>query len=198
MNRARGLAARVIAVLQRLRVLRAARVLVLAAALTAVPGCQAPTSPTQALSGQFGLLPGNYTLTFYVPKGEAGKNVICVDENQVPDTASIPVTVVLADNVYRVTPVGDANIRFQLLLEMSGPTTVYGPVLGQARDPATGVVVTVSPPVDPMYPTSGDAMLSGLMASRTFVAGVVYGSVQFSLDGAARWCQPNNWYLKAR
>jgi hypothetical protein len=36
------------------------------------------------------------------------------------------------------------------------------------------------------------------MASRTFVAGVVYGSVQFSLDGAARWCQPNNWYLKAR
>jgi hypothetical protein len=81
---------------------------------------------------------------------------------------------------------------------MSGPTTVYGPVLGQARDPATGVVVTVSPPVDPLYPTSGDAMLSGLMASRTFVAGVVYGSVQFSLDGAARWCQPNNWYLKPR
>ena len=167
-------------------------------ATLAAGGCSAPTSPTQALSGQFGLLPGNYTLTFYVPKGEAGKNVICVDENQVPDTASIPVTVVLADNVYRVTPVGDANIRFQLLLEMSGPTTVYGPVLGQARDPATGVVVTVSPPVDPLYPTSGDAMLSGLMGSRTFVAGVVYGSVQFSLDGAARWCQPNNWYLKPR
>ena len=167
-------------------------------ATMAAPGCQSPTSPTQALSGQFGLLPGNYTLTFYVPKGEAGKNVICVDENQVPDTASIPVTVVLADNIYRVTPVGDANIRFQLLLEMSGPTTVYGPVLGQARDPATGVVVTISPPIDPNYPTSGDAMLSGLMASRTFVAGVVYGSVQFSLDGAARWCQPNNWYLKPR
>jgi hypothetical protein len=198
MNRARSLAAHVIAVLRRARALHAASVSVLAAAMTAMPGCQAPTSPTQALSGQFGLLPGNYTLTFYVPKGEAGKHVICVDENQVPDTASIPVTVVLADNVYRVTPVGDANIRFQLLLEMSGPTTVYGPVLGQARDPATGVVVTVSPPLDPMYPTSGDAMLSGLMASRTFVAGVVYGSVQFSLDGAARWCQPNNWYLKAR
>ena len=177
---------------------RAACRAILLAALFAGPGCQAPTSPTQALSGQFGLLPGNYTLTFYVPKGEAGKNVICVDDNQVPDTASIPVTVVLADNIYRVTPVGDANIRFQLLLEMSGPTTVYGPVLGQARDPVTGVVVTVSPPVDPNFPTSGDAMLSGLMGSRTFVAGVVYGSVQFSLDGAARWCQPNSWYLKPR
>jgi hypothetical protein len=182
----------------RTRVRLAGRSLVALAAVLAASGCSAPTSPTQALSGQFGLLPGNYMLTFYVPKGEAGKNVICVDENQVPDTASIPVTVLLADNVYRVTPVGDANIRFQLLLEMSGPTTVYGPVLGQARDPVTGVVVTVSPPLDPMYPTSGDAMLSGLMASRTFVAGVVYGSVQFSLDGAARWCQPNNWYLKAR
>ena len=171
---------------------------VMLGAMMAAAGCQSPTSPTQALSGQFGLLPGNYTLTFYVPTGEAGKNVICVDDNQVPDTASIPVTVVLADNIYRVTPVGDANIRFQLLLEMSGPTTVYGPVLGQARDPVTGVVVTVSPPVDPNYPTSGDAMLSGLMASRTFVAGVVYGSVQFSLNGAARWCQPNHWYLKPR
>lgn len=178
--------------------LTGARRLVLLAAMTAVTACASPVSPTQALSDQFGLLPGNYTLTFYVPKGEAGKHVICVDENQVPDTASIPVTVVLADNIYRVTPVGDANIRFQLLLEMSGPTTVYGPVLGQARDPVTGVVVTVSPPVDPLYPTSGDAMLSGLMASRTFVAGAVYGSVQFSLDGAARWCQPNNWYLKQR
>ncbi len=169
----------------------------LAAMLVAL-GCVSPTSPTQALSGQYGLVPGNYTLTFYVPKGEAGKNVICVEQNAVPDTASIPVTVVLADSVYRVTPVGEANIRFQLLLEMSGPTTVYGPVLGQARDPLTGVVVTVSPPIDPNAPTSGDAMLSGLMASRTFVAGVVYGSVQFSLGGVARWCTPNNWILRPR
>jgi hypothetical protein len=111
---------------------------------------------------------------------------------------SIPVTLVLADDIYRVTPVGDANIRFQLLLEMSGPTTVYGPVLGQARDPETGVVITISPPTTPNLPTSGDAMLSGLMASRNFVAGVVYGSVQFSLNGAARWCTPNNWILKPR
>ncbi len=176
----------------------AGRTIAALAALLAASACSAPASPTQALSGQFGLLPGNYTLTFYVPKGEAGKHVICVDDNHVPDTASIPVTVVLADRVYRVTPVGDANLRFQLLLEMSGPTMVYGPVLGQARDPATGVVVTVSPPLDPNYPTSGDAMLSGLLASRTFAAGSVYGSVQFALDGAARWCQPNNWYLKPR
>ena len=99
----------------------------------AVFGCATPTSPTQALSGQFGLLPGNYTLTFYVPKGEAGKNVICVDDNQVPDTASIPVVLSLQDGIYRVTPSGDTNLRFQLLMEMSGPTTIYGPILGQAR-----------------------------------------------------------------
>jgi hypothetical protein len=163
------------------------------------PGCAGtPVSPTGALSGQFGLIPGEYTLVVYVPKGEAGKHVICVDDNSVPDSVSIPVTLVLADDIYRVTPVGDANIRFQLLLQMSGPTTVYGPVLGQARDPSSGVVVTISPPIDPNYPTQGDAMLSGLMASRNFVAGMVYGSVQFSLDGAARWCSPNSWILKPR
>ena len=167
--------------------------------LLAAIGCSAtPASPTKALSGQFGLLPGEYTLVVYVPKGESGKHVICVDDNSVPDTVSIPVTLVLADDIYRVTPVGDADMRLQLLLQMSGPTTVYGPVLGQARDPVTGVVVTISPPTDTTRLTSGDAMLSGLMASRNFVAGVVYGSVQFSLDGAARWCTPNNWILKPR
>ena len=102
-----------------------------------------------------------------MPHGEAGKHVICVDDNDVPDTASIPVTLALLDGVYHVTPVGDTNLRFQLLLQVIGPTTIYGPVLGQARDPATGVVVTISPPVDPYYPTQGDATLSGLLAPGT-------------------------------
>ena len=175
------------------------RLLAASAALLMAIGCSAtPVSPSQAISGQYGLLPGDYMLTVYVPKGDAGRNVICVDDNQVPDTASIPVTLVLLDGIYRVTPVGDANIRFQLMLQMSGATTIYGPVLGQARDPATGVMITISPPVDPNYPTQGDAMLSGLLASRTFAAGGIYGSVQFSLDGAARWCTPNNWVLRPR
>jgi hypothetical protein len=170
-----------------------------AAVLLIALGCSGtPVSPSKALSGQFGLLPGEYTLTVYVPKGEAGKNVICVDDNNVPDTATIPVTLALVDGIYRVTPVGDANIRFQLLLQMAGATTIYGPVLGQARDPVTGVVLTISPPIDPNYPTQGDAMLSGLLASRNFAAGAVYGSVQFSLNGAARWCNPNNWILRPR
>jgi hypothetical protein len=81
---------------------------------------------------------------------------------------------------------------------MMGPTTIYGPVLGQARDPDTGVVVTISPPVDPNYPTQGDATFSGLLASRNFAAGNVYGSVQFALSGAARWCTPNSWILRPR
>ena len=178
---------------------RRRQLLAASAALLMALGCSGtPVSPSPALAGQFGLLPGNYTLTVYVPRGEAGKNVICVDDNQVPGTASIPVTLVLIDGIYRVTPVGDANIRFQLMLQMSGATTIYGPVLGQARDPETGVVITISPPVDPNYPTQGDAMFSGLLASRTFAAGGVYGSVQFSLDGAARWCNPNNWILRPR
>ena len=162
-------------------------------------GCSGtPVSPSPALAGQYGLLPGDYMLTVYVPTGEAGKHVICVDDNNVPGTASIPVTLTLLDGIYRVTPVGDANIRFQLMMQMSGPTTIYGPVLGQARDPVTGVMITISPPIDPNYPTQGDAMLSGLLAARNFAAGAVYGSVQFSLDGAARWCNPNNWILKPR
>lgn len=162
-------------------------------------GCSAiPASPSKGVSEQYGLLPGDYTLTVYVPKGEAGKHVICVDGSNVPDTASIPVTLVLLNGVYRVTPVGDANLRLQLLLQMAGPTAIYGPVLGQARDPVTGVMVTISPPVNPYYATSGDAMLSGLLASRNFAAGGISGSVQFSLSGAARWCDTNNWILRPR
>jgi len=170
-----------------------------AVAVLMMLGCSGtPVSPSEAISEQFGLVPGDYMLTVYVPHGDAGRSVICVDDNQVPDTASIPVTLVLMDGIYRVTPVGDANIRFQLLLQMSGARTIYGPVLGQARDPVTGVVITISPPIDPNYPVQGDAMLSGLLASRNFAAGGVYGSVQFSLDGAARWCNPNNWILRPR
>jgi len=170
-----------------------------AAMLLLALGCSGtPVSPSKAVTEQYGLLPGDYTLTVYVPKGAAGKHVICVDDNNVPDTASIPVALVLLDGIYRVTPVGDANIRFQLLLQMAGPTAIYGPVLGQARDPVTGVMVTISPPVNPYYATSGDAMLSGLLASRNFAAGGINGSVQFSLSGAARWCDTNNWILKPR
>ncbi|MGE5200199.1 MAG: hypothetical protein ACM3H9_11205, partial [Rhodospirillaceae bacterium] len=125
---------------------RARALLATSAALLAAIGCSGtPVAPSQAIAGQYGLLPGDYTLTVYVPKGDAGRNVICVDDNQVPDTASIPVTLVLLDGVYRVTPVGDANVRFQLMLQMSGATTIYGPVLGQARDPITGVLITISP-----------------------------------------------------
>jgi len=170
-----------------------------AALLLTALGCSGtPVSPSPALAGQFGLLPGDYTLTLYVPRGEAGKHVICVEDNDVPDTASIPVTLALLDGIYRVTPVGDTNLRFQLLLQLIGPTTIYGPVLGQARDPVSGVVVTISPPIDPNYPTQGDAMLSGLLASRNFAAGGINGSVQFSLDGRARWCSANNWILRPR
>ena len=49
------------------------------------------------------------------------------------------------DGIYRVTPVDGANIRFQLMLQMAGATAIYGPVLGQARDPVTGVVISISP-----------------------------------------------------
>ena len=178
---------------------RRLRLLAPAARMLAALGCSGtPVSPSDALSEQFGLVPGDYMLTVYVPHGEAGKAVLCVDDNRVPDTASIPVTLALVHNIYYVTTVGDANIRFQLLLQMSGSRTIYGPVLGQARDPVTGVVITISPPIDPNYPTQGDAMLSGLLTARNFAAGGVYGSVQFSLDGAARWCSPNNWILRPR
>jgi hypothetical protein len=71
-------------------------------------------------------------------------------------------------------------------------------VLGQARDPQTGVVVTISPLYSASSPTQGDAMLEGTLASRNFGAGLVNGSVQFSVGGAARWCSSNYWILQPR
>ena len=72
-----------------------------------------------------------------------------------PDTASIPVTLALLDGIYRVTPVGDTNLRFQFLLPDVRADDNLRPVLGQARDPVTGVLVTISPPVDPYYRDAG-------------------------------------------
>lgn len=161
-------------------------------------GCSGGASPTRLPSGPFGLAAGNYTLTVYVPKGAAGAHVICVEENAVADTASIPVVVSAIGNIWRITPVGDANLGLTALLQLSGPTVVFGPVLGQARDPQTGVVVAISPMYNANNPTQGDALLEGTLASRNFAAGLVNGSVQFSIGGAARWCSPNYWILRPR
>jgi hypothetical protein len=166
--------------------------------LAASAACSDVASPTRVPSGPLGLLAGDYTLTVYVPKGTAGEHVICVEKSAVADTASIPVVVNAIGNIWRITPVGDANLGLVALLQLSGPTAVFGPVLGQARDPLTGVVVSISPLYSAYTPTQGDALLEGTLASRNFAAGIVNGSVQFAVGGAARWCSPNYWILRPR
>jgi hypothetical protein len=172
----------------------ATAILLLAAA---VNSCT-PTSPSAWAASPYSLLAGDYTLVVYVPKGDAGKYVICVAENDVPDTVSVPVTVTAITGGWRVTPATDADLGLVALLQMADPTTIYGPILGQARDPGTGVVVTITPSIDPYSPTQSDATLEGTMSSRAFAAGSVSGSVQFSLGGKARWCTPNRWILHPR
>ncbi len=185
-------AARVASRIRRVR--RATAALLFAAAANSCT----PTSPTAWSTGPTSLLAGNYTLVVYVPKGDAGKYVICVAENDVPDTASVPVTVTAITGGWRVTPVGDSDLGLVALLQMADPTTIFGPIFGQARDPGTGVVVTITPSIDAYSPTQSDAMLEGTMSSRAFAAGSVSGSVQFSLGGKARWCSPNRWILHPR
>ena len=168
------------------------------AVIATIAGCSGVASPSRVPSGPTGLIAGNYTLTVYVPKGAAGEHVICVQENAVPDTASIPVVVNVIGGGWRITPVGEADLGMVALLQLFGPTVVSGPVLGQARDPQTGVVVSISPLYSASSPTQGDAMLEGTLASRNFAAGLVNGSVQFAVGGAARWCSPNYWILRPR
>jgi len=176
------------------RVSGATAILGLAAA---VNSCT-PTSPSAWAASPYSLLAGDYTLVVYVPKGDAGKYVICVEDNEVPDTVSVPVTVTAITGGWRVKPAGDADLGLVALLQMADPTTIYGPIFGQARDPATGVAVTISPSIDPYSPTQSDAMLGGTMYNRAFAAGSIAGSVQFSLGGKARWCSPNSWILHSR
>ena len=166
------------------------------AVMATLAGCSGVASPTRVPSGPLGLVAGNYTLTVYVPKGAAGEHVICVEKNDVADTVSIPVVVSVIGGGWRITPIGDANLGLVALLELFGPTVVSGPVLGQARDPQTGVVVSISPLYSAYTPTQGDALLEGTLASRNFAAGLVNGSVQFSVGGKARWCSPNYWILR--
>jgi len=168
------------------------------AVIATVAGCSGVASPSRVPSGPLGLVAGNYTLTVYVPKGAAGEHVICVQENAVADTVSIPVVVNVIDGGWRITPIGEANLGLVALLELFGTNVVSGPVLGQARDPQTGVVVSISPLYSAYTPTQGDALLEGTLASRNFAAGLVNGSVQFAVGGAARWCSPNYWILRPR
>jgi hypothetical protein len=168
------------------------------AVIATVASCSGVASPSRVPSGPTGLVAGNYTLTVYVPKGAAGEHVICVQDNAVPDTASIPVVVNVIGGGWRITPVGEADLGLVALLQLFGLTVVSGPVLGQARDPHTGVVVSISPVYSASNPLQGDAMLEGTLASRNFGAGLVNGSVQFSVGGAARWCSSNNWILQPR
>jgi hypothetical protein len=168
------------------------------AVIATAAGCSGVASPSRVPSGPTGLIAGNYKLTVYVPKGAAGEHVICVQDNAVPDTASIPVVVNVIDGGWRITPVGEADLGLVALLQLFGLTVVSGPVLGQARDPHTGVVVSISPLYGTSSLTQGDAMLEGTLASRNFGAGLVNGSVQFSVGGAARWCSPNYWILQPR
>jgi len=163
--------------------------------LSALAGSCTPVSPSAFMTGPYSLLAGSYTLRIYVPKGDAGKYVVCVAENDVPDTVSIPVTVTATAVGWRLTPIGDSNLGLVALLQMADVTTIYGPVLGSARDPETGVTVAIAPPLDPVSATQGDAYLVGTMAARTFAAGSVSGSVQFSIRGQARYCTMNSWIL---
>jgi len=173
---------------------RAACLLTLAAAANSC----SPASPSAWATSPFSLIAGDYTLVVYVPKDGAGIQIVCVEDNDVPDRVSIPVKVTAISSGWQVVPVGDADRGFRALLQMIDPTTLYGPVLGQARDPDTGVVVTIAPGLDPYSATQGDAMFQGTMASRTFAAGNVSGSVQFLLDGRTRWCTLNRWILHPR
>jgi len=172
---------------------RAACLVMLAAAASCTPA-----SPSAWSASPFSLVAGEYTLVIYVPKGNTGIQVICIEDNDVPDTVSLPVTVTAIASGWQVVPVASANLGFQALLQMTDPTMLYGPVLGQARDPNTGVVVTIAPGLDPYSATQGDAMFQGTMSSRTFAAGSVSGSVQFVLGGRARSCSPNRWVLHPR
>jgi hypothetical protein len=163
-------------------------------------GCQqpSPSAPLLRNATPYSLLPGQYTMTIYVPGPSSGINVLCVAETAVPDKASFPVGVTAISGGWRVQPAGEANLGLVALLEMYGVTQIVGPVAGQARDPDTQVVVTVSPSISVDSPTQGDAMLDGRVANPTFAAGILAGDVQFVLGREVRFCRPVYWILQGR
>jgi hypothetical protein len=171
-------------------------VLVVAAAAGAA--CQASPSGPSGTATPYSLRPGSYTMTVYVPRDLAGVQVICVEQNDVPDTASFPVGVSTVAGGWRIQPAGEANLGLVALLSMYGPTVIGGPVFGQARDPDTGVTVSISPSIRPELGLQLDATLQGTLATAVFGAGVIAGDVQFARGGQARFCSPTYWMLRPR
>ena len=167
--------------------------------ILAMAGCQQTSPSTPSVQGSpYSLMPGEYTMTIYVPGPSSGINVVCVQENAVPDTASFPVGVSLVTGGWRIQPVGEANLGLVALLAPYSVTVVAGPVFGQARDLSTGVVVSISPAIAVDSPVQTDAWLDGTVANPAFAAGYLAGDVQFALGSAARFCRPVRWMLRKR
>jgi hypothetical protein len=84
-------------------------------------------------------------------------------------------------------------------LQLLSPSLVEGPASGQARDPQSGIVVSVTAlPQIPGFSSLGPSKLAGSLRADNMASGVVFGEVRFVLAGAVRRCAVNDWRLEPR
>ena len=156
-------------------------------------GGGAPSTPSPAV--QFSLAAGTYTLSFAPAMAPGGLLSICFSTGFAPNTSAIPVIVEISGSNWEIRAAEGADLGLRATLRATGGTTIGGPVSG-AREPLTGVIVTVLPPQN-----GATASLTGDSANyRTpnRIGGVVDGEVTISADAGTGSCRPTGWALEPR
>jgi hypothetical protein len=174
---------------------RGRRLLVTAVCLSTGCGTQTPTAPSSAPPA---LATGAYTLTF-LPDTTANVPDPCPELTLADTSAAIPVQVSGRSPSWLIQPEPAADQGFRATLDASG-LGVSGRMSGAARDPVSGVVVTVSD-LPPLTGTSGPgipAIVLGIIDTPGAASGSVGGQVRLTLGTAARRCLGTRWRLEAR
>jgi hypothetical protein len=159
-----------------------------------------PTAPSSTAQPRFTMAMGHYTLTIAVtPLSASVPRNPCLEITSAADRAAIPVSVERMADSWQVRPIAAADLGLMATLQSPEPNTLIGPVQGQARDPQTGVTVTISdPPAIPGFPALGPATLFGSLERPDVSTGVVNGQVRFNLGLEGRTCSVNEWRLEPR
>ena len=172
------------------------RVYVTALACVAAAGCtddspSAPSAPMPLLA------PGVYALTF-LPQVNANSPEPCPEATLAATSVTIPVVVSGATSPWTIQPGSEADLGFRAHLEAGG-TGISGAMNGAARDPESGVVVSVSdlPPPGGALP-GFPAVVAGHISSTRTASGLVGGQVRLTFGTLARRCHGNLWRLEAR
>jgi hypothetical protein len=156
----------------------------------------APTGPTAV--SRPSLAAGTYLLTFDTNVGPDAERA-CADTRLATTGVTIPVRLAERPGGWQAHPEGDADQGFSARFDVApNGTGLGGTMAGGARDPVSGVVVTIGQGGLSPSGTAGPAAILGAVDAPRTASGSLQAVVRLTLDGLARECLVSRWRLEGR